>query len=339
MNYIIFFLIPIVIYFFNSYFVKNKSFRNFSGEIHQKILGSKNIPLTGGVFLILFLPVILFDKNLFVYLFLISIFLIGLFSDLKILSIPSQRLFLQFIIIVLFVYLLKVNIISTRINFLDQMLQNDYFSIFFTSFCLIILINGTNFIDGLNSLVLTYYSIILVLLYKLDLLNQINITDLQSIYLFYLLLILIIFNFLSKLYLGDSGAYLLGFLFGYILIELHSYNQNISPFFIALLLWYPCYENFFSIIRKFNLGKSPVSPDGKHFHQLLFHFFKKKYKLSNIFCNNFSSLLINIYNLSILFFGSFYIYNTQVLVMLIFINILIYTIIYLKLFKFKYRLL
>ena len=94
---------------------------------------------------------------------------------------------------------------------------------------------------------------------------------------------------------------MLGFLFGYILIEVHNNNQDISPFFIALLLWYPCYENLFSIIRKFNLGKSPVSPDSKHFHQLLFYYLKNKYRLNSFVSNNISSVIINIYNLLILF--------------------------------------
>ena len=41
MNYIIFFLIPFLIYFLNSHFAKNENFLNFSGEAHQKILGKK----------------------------------------------------------------------------------------------------------------------------------------------------------------------------------------------------------------------------------------------------------------------------------------------------------
>ena len=340
MNYVIFFSIPVLIYFLNSYFVKNKSFLNFSGEKHQKILGKKNIPLTGGVFLIIFLSAILFEKNMILYLFLVFIFLIGLFSDIKVLAIPSRRLVLQSMLITSFVYLFDINIMSTRIIILDQLLINYYFfSIFFTSLCLVILVNGTNFIDGLNSLVLTYYLIILALLYKLNLLTGINFTDFQSIYLIYLLFVLIIFNFFNKLYLGDSGAYLLGFLFGYLLIEIHNKHQDISPYFIALLLWYPCFENLFSIIRKFNLGRSPVSPDSKHFHQLLFYFLKNKYKLNNFFCNNFSSIIINFYNFVILLFGSLDFYNTQFLITLIMINILIYTFAYLKLFRFKYKIL
>ncbi len=339
MDLLFFFLIPVLIYCINFYIVKNGYFLNFSGENHQKILGTKNTPLSGGIFLILFLSVIFRDKDITTLIFLILIFVLGLFSDLKILSVPSRRLFYQLILIVLFVYFSKFDTISTRIIFIDHALQNYYLSIFFSAFCLIILINGTNFIDGLNGLVLTYYLIVITILYKLNLLVGIDFTDLNFIHFWYFLFVLIVFNFLNKFYLGDSGAYLLGLLIGFILIKIHNFYPNISPFFVVLLLWYPCFENLFSILRKFKLGKSPVSPDSKHFHHLLFYFLKKKFKLNDLNCNNYSSLIINFYNLIVLFSGSYNIYNSQLLIILILVNILVYTLVYLKLFKFKYKIL
>ena len=337
MNLLFFFLIPALIYCINFYIKKNGHFLNFSGENHQKILGTKNTPLSGGIFLIFFLSFIFWDKDIITLIFLILIFVVGLFSDLKILSVPSRRLFYQSILTILFVHFSTLDNISTRIIFIDQALQNYYISIFFSAFCLIILINGTNFIDGLNGLVLTYYLIVLTILYKLNLLVGINFTDLNFIHFCYFLLVLIVFNFLNQFYLGDSGAYLLGLLIGFILIKIHNFNPNISPFFVVLLLWYPCFENLFSILRKFKLGKSPVSPDSNHFHHLLFYFLKKKFKLNDLTCNNYSSLVINFYNLMVLFFGSFNVYNTQLLIILILVNILIYTLMYLKLFEFKYK--
>ena len=338
MKYSFFFFIPVFIYLINAYIIKNKYLFNFSGETHQKFLGTKKAPLSGGIFLILFLSTILVEKDIIIYIFLIFIFILGLFSDLKILSLPSRRLFYQFILIILFVYFSDIDTISTRVIFIDNVLQNYYISIFFTTFCLIILVNGTNFIDGLNGLVLTYYLIVIAILYKLNLLTGINFNDFNALYFSYLLFIMIIFNLLNKFYLGDSGAYLLGFLVGYILIKIHNYDSNISPFFVVLLLWYPCFENLFSIIRKFKFGRSPVFPDNRHFHQLLFYFLKKKFKFSNLACNNYSSIIINFYNFLVLFFGSYKIYNTQLLIILILINILFYTIIYLKLLNFKYRI-
>ena len=339
MNLLFFFLIPVLIYCINFYIIKNGYFLNFSGENHQKILGAKNTPLSGGIFLIFFLSFVFKDKDIITLTFLILIFVLGLFSDLKILSVPLRRLFYQSILIVLFVHFSTLDTISTRIIFMDQALQNYYMSIFFSGFCLIILINGTNFIDGLNGLVLIYYLIVLAILYKLNLLVGINLTDLDFIHFCYFLFVLIIFNLLNKFYLGDSGAYLLGLFIGFVLIKIHNFNPDISPFFVVLLLWYPCFENLFSILRKFKLGKSPVAPDSKHFHHLLFYYLKKKFKLNYLICNNFTSFLISLYNLIVLFFGSYNIYNTQLLIILILVNILVYTLIYLKLFRFKYKIL
>ena len=122
MQYLFFLFIPVLIYFLNSYIVKNKLFLNFSGEAHQKILGTKKTPLSGGIFLILFLSFIIIERDITTFIFFIFIFILGLFSDLKILSIPSRRLFYQFILILLFVSFLNLNEISTRIIFIDQAL-------------------------------------------------------------------------------------------------------------------------------------------------------------------------------------------------------------------------
>ena len=55
MNLTIFFLIPLAIYLVNKFFLKKKLLLNYSGEIHQKFLGDKNIPLSGGIIILAFL--------------------------------------------------------------------------------------------------------------------------------------------------------------------------------------------------------------------------------------------------------------------------------------------
>ena len=127
------------------------------------------------------------------------------------------------------------------------------------------MINGSNFIDGLNTLSLGYYFLIICSLHFLNF----DLTF-DSVILIYILLTLLILNLFNKLYLGDNGSYLLGFLFAYLLIKLHVTNNIISPYFIILLLWYPAMEILFSIIRKKLKNKSPMLPDNEHLHQLVF---------------------------------------------------------------------
>ena len=337
MNYLFFPFVPIIIFLLNSFFKKKNLISNFSGDIHQKFLGNKNIPLSGGIFLFIFLvPIIKIDFNLYLFLFLICS--VGFFSDLKIFLSPLKRFFFQSIIISIFVLLTNLQISSTGIIILDFFLQNTYFSIFFSYFCLIILINGSNFIDGLNGLVLVYYSIVSIIIFKLCFELGLVYNQFYFEYLIYILSILIVFNFLNQLYLGDSGSYTISLLAGFLLIEFYNNNSEVSSFFIILLLWYPCFENLFSIIRKFQIHKSPLAPDNKHFHQLLYHYLKVKFKKNDLFTNNLASLIINFYNFLIIFLGSEYFFNTQILLLLILLNIVIYTVFYLRLFKFKFRI-
>lgn len=337
MNLTIFFLIPLVIYLVNKFFIKKKFLLNYSGEIHQKFLGNKNIPLSGGLIILVFLLYIDFQNILFNFI-LFTFFIIGFFSDIKLFQSPTKRFIIQSIILVIFVIINDIQISSTRIIFIDYFLNNIFFSIFFSYFCLIVLINGTNFIDGLNGLVLGYYILILLFVTKLGFPIE-GLPDELIIQNFvYILFVLLIFNLANQLYLGDNGVYVLSLYIGLFLINFSNNNYEISPFFIILLLWYPCFENLFSIIRKFVIRKSPLKPDNKHFHHLLHYFVNKKFRPSPIWSNNISSIIINFYNLIIFSLGYKYYNNTQILIFIIIINILIYIIVYLRLFNLKYKL-
>ena len=144
-------------------------------------------------------------------------------------------------------------------------------------------------------------------------------------------------NLANQLYLGDSGSYLLGFSFSIFLISVYNWNQHISPFFIVLLLWYPSYENLFSIVRKNILKRSPMHPDSKHNHQLIFFYIKKKFNLNIFLANTLTGQIINFYNCIIFFVGLNFINNSNIQISLILLNITMYTLVYYKSFKFKYR--
>jgi len=88
--------------------------------------------------------------------------------------------------------------------------------------------------------------------------------------------IFVFLNLFGKNFLGDGAAYGLGFIFGYILLKIHTIADNISPYFIANLLWYPAFENLFSIIRRNFSKMNNYLPDNDHLHQLIFKFYKKK---------------------------------------------------------------
>jgi hypothetical protein len=108
---------------------------NYNGDKHQKYTSSQHTPLIGGIICLLFI-LFFINLNLIIKLFLVSIFTVGILSDLKIFLSPIKRLLLQLIIIIFFFYLLDVYLVSTKLLFLDIILKNIAFS--FNTFPLII---------------------------------------------------------------------------------------------------------------------------------------------------------------------------------------------------------
>tara|TARA_Y100000591_G_scaffold333227_1_gene374798 strand:- start:2083 stop:3108 length:1026 start_codon:yes stop_codon:yes gene_type:complete len=327
-----------VFYFLNIFLIKKKILLNYNGSIHQKYSGLTNVPLTGGI-LIFFSIMYLYFKEIESVIFLFSfLFILGLATDLKILASPKLRFIVQTILIFTIVYVSDLRIPSTRIYLLDLLISNVFFSYFFSTFCLLILINGSNFIDGLNGLLVGYYLLISLIFIQLNFFNflDIEVNDLSFFSL--VLFILFLFNLSKKSFMGDTGACILGFFYGYLLIKIYDEYQIFSPFFVILLFWYPCFENLFSILRKFKFKKSPIKPDNNHLHQLIFFYLKKKYKIKNIFANNCGSLIILLYNLIIFGFGIQNSSNTQYQIILLILSIFVYCAVYFKLFAYKYKL-
>jgi UDP-N-acetylmuramyl pentapeptide phosphotransferase/UDP-N-acetylglucosamine-1-phosphate transferase len=82
----------------------------------------------------------------------------------------------------------------------------------------------------------------------------------------------LIWNYPAGLiFLGDGGAYFLGFMLGELSVLLVMRNPQVSTWYAALLLIYPVFETLFSVYRRLFLrGKSPGMPDGIHLHSLIF---------------------------------------------------------------------
>ncbi|MDC0469132.1 hypothetical protein OAN07_01635 [Candidatus Pelagibacter sp.] len=320
-----------IIYWVNFFLTKNNFIPNYTGNLHQKFFNKNKIQLSGGIFLLPVLVFINYDYSSEFILAIVFIFILGLLSDLSLFSSAKARFMFQFIIIFLFLFFSETKLTSVRIDFIDFILENNISSLIFTLFCLMILVNGTNFIDGLNGLVLNYYLVITLIIFKLGLF-EFSKVEINDIYLIIIILFyLTILNFLNKLYLGDSGSYLLGFVMGYLLIDIYESSYIFSPYFIALLLWYPAFEILFSIIRKMIQKKSPLKPDNRHLHHLLFSYIKIKNRFKNISSNNLTSFLIIFYNMFIFIIASFKINFTIFQVSLILLNVLIYLSLYIKL--------
>ena len=196
MNYFYTLAIPLIIYFVNNFIRHMNLLPSLSGERHQLFVEQNNIPLSGGIIILI---TFFFIEKFNINLFLIFIFLIGFFSDLKVIKSPRVRFFLQVLCIFLFVIIYDFQISNIRIFLLDFLLKYKFFSYFFVIFCLLVITNGTNFIDGLNGLVLGYFILILIIIYNLQLYENLNITQFEILYFMACLFFLLVFNFFNKL--------------------------------------------------------------------------------------------------------------------------------------------
>ena len=319
----------IITYFFYLYFKKKNLLiddKNYSN--HKKLIQSINnsVPLCGGI--IIFTCTLIFFHDLtYLNIFGFLLLMIGVLSDNNKISSPSLRILLQLVIFIIFITIMNLNLIDIRIEILNELLKINFISIIFTTFCILVLVNGSNFLDGLNTLVVGYY--ILVCSFLILLSSNYNLIVNDNIILFLIFLIIIyLFNFFGKLYLGDSGSYLISFYMAYFVIEVALNNQSISPYLICFFLWYPAFENLFSIIRRSNLKKEIHLPDQKHLHQLIYKFFVKSKVINYKIVNSFTANLINLFNL--IMFVIFYKYynETKILFYAITINIFLYLISY-----------
>ena len=331
-------LITTLIILFNVLLKRKKFLISLTGDNHQKFASDLKIPLTGGIFL--FLGVLYFlDQNILsLILFTFLILILGIFSDLKVINSAEIRFLFQILLVLSFVIFNDLQIFDTRILILDKLLSTNIVNYLFVSFCILIVINGSNFTDGLNTLNIGYYLLIGIIVWYLKLDYQLNLNDIQINLFLVLFLLVLVMNSFNMLYLGDSGSYLLGFIFSVFLINLYNWNLNLSPYFIILLLWYPCYETLFSIIRKKIFNKPAMEPDSEHLHQLIFFLIKKKFNLRILSANILTANIINIYNLLIFLLATKFIYNSKAQGMLILLNLIIYTVIYFKALSYKNKI-
>jgi len=122
-------------------------FKNLKSQFykdHQKLAGKEFVPLIGGIIMFCYYSykVSFDDYNFFIFSFLIL--LLGIFSDNNLFQSPRFRLILQALILVIFLYFSDLQVSDLRNDFLNKILSNYYFGLFFTAFCLLTLINGSN---------------------------------------------------------------------------------------------------------------------------------------------------------------------------------------------------
>ena len=306
-NLILFFILIVFGIFFYKYFLlvlRQYNPKLLVDDQLKKPQAFHEIPIsiTGGLGIFFSLLIVYFNfflfKNLifFEYLSFCSLFfLLGLIDDLRINIKPSFRLFLMIIFLIILVKYNNFYIEYTGIEALNNWLKSSkFFSLIFIGLCFLFVINGANLIDGYNGLLGLHSIIILSNLFMINYLS--GSFDLANILFFQILILIIflIFNFpKAKVFLGDGGSYYLGAFIAVSVIKTSIENPEISPFYFCILLFYLFFEVFFSFFRKLKEKMSPIHPDGKHLHMLIFKILVKKNNDKQK-SNYYVSILINL---------------------------------------------
>jgi UDP-N-acetylmuramyl pentapeptide phosphotransferase/UDP-N-acetylglucosamine-1-phosphate transferase len=172
----------------------------------------------------------------------------------------------------------------------DTLMQFTFFSVIFTAFAVSGVANAINIIDGFNgyaSLTCTIAFIGFALIA-----GQVGDKNLAFVSLIFAACTWGFFwvNWpFGKLFLGDGGAYFLGFALAWVAVLLVERNPSVSAFSALLICILPITEALFSIFRRKVRNKHLVKPDSLHFHSLLKRRFASKWfaKRSNLAVNSF----------------------------------------------------
>lgn len=277
-----------------------------------------------------------FFSNIIILSFLPLAF-IGLIEDLFHNTSAKLRLCVIFLTAFTFFYLLDSSF--PRIDFppLQFLFNNEIFLYIFFVFSISVVVNGFNFIDGINGLAtistISVFTCILLLSVKFDDLSFAN----DIIILLIPFVIFFFVNYpLGKVFLGDLGSYLGGYIVASIIILFFTRHPEIKTWGAILLLFYPSFEVLFSFLRKLYNKKSPLSADLNHLHTLLF-FYIYSYTGNKLLSNSAAIFPLAFFWLlpSIIFY--FYYNNLSIIILSIFFEIICYFVFYIILIKYKLR--
>ena len=198
-------------------------------------------------------------------------FAAGMAEDLTKNVLPRRRLAFTALSAGLAVWWLDASLVRTAIPGVDALMPWTPFAIGLTVFAVTGVANAVNIIDGFNGL--ASMCVLMMMLAAAYVAFQVG-----DMFILTAALILIgavlgffILNFPAGLiFLGDGGAYFLGFALAELCVLLLRRNPQVSPIFTLLLCAYPIFETIFTIYRrKIVRGTAAGQPDGIHLHTLI----------------------------------------------------------------------
>ena len=266
-------------------------------------------PLTGGIsiFLALLLSAELYlslnnlkgyvpDFTYHLFLASLPLVLVFLFDDYKELK-PILRLFIQILLSLYIVFTTNISITSLGNLFGFGDITLGIFSVPFTIFCVVGVMNAFNMIDGINGLCAGSAMICLLLtgFYSGLIYDSMLVLIIGSM-IGFLIFNLRIFGKKRGVFLGDSGSNLIGFLVAWISIYAAN-NQfyDIEPISLVWFIAIPLLDCIGLIFNRIAKGVSIASPGRDHIHHKLMYRYSPEATLSIIIAVSLITGLFGIY--------------------------------------------
>ena len=266
------------------------------------------------------------------------VFFAGILEDLTKRITPFQRMLMFLVAALIAIYVTQSLLIITYadVAWLDHaMMSYPIIGLGLSLFCAIGLANAYNIIDGYNGLSATVAIINLLSLAVLAYIIQ----DITTARIAYAMLGsvagFLVFNYpRGRIFLGDGGAYLLGFSIALLSIYIiHTNLGFISPYAVLLFAVYPITEIGFSIYRRKLLLKTHgMKADNMHLHQLIYH------RCIPIMAKNKNARVMPLmlpFILPQIILGLIFYKSTPICLLLILAFIIFYVVSYFKIVRFK----
>lgn len=156
------------------------------------------------------------------------------------------------------------------LGYLDTYLSAPWLAIPITLFVTAALAHGFNLIDGVNGLSSGVGAVGAISCSFIAL--QVDAYEVAAISFILGASILgfLVFNFpFGWIFLGDTGAYLIGFTAAWLGIALINHEGQITPWAVVLIFFWPLADVLFAVIRRGCKGQSLFEPDKLHLHTIV----------------------------------------------------------------------
>ena len=203
----------------------------------------------------------------------LPLFFFGLLEDIGHHMTPRIRMAAIAMSTLAAVFVFGIELNRLGIPGIDMLLGVAPIAILFTVFAVTGAVNAFNLIDGVNGLAsYTAVSVSLSLSVLAWQFGHGDLLHLSSLILAATFGFFIVNYPFGRLFLGDAGAYLLGFVLIGTGLILYERQPDVSAFSILLIFFWPVADTCLAIWRRVKLSTPHDRPDRLHFHQLVMRF-------------------------------------------------------------------